>query len=68
MYFIFYFSRAVPDHQRGSSINDMGVNDISQRACALTSVAHIVNITVTRRLISEGVNVPEYFRINKSLL
>lgn len=32
-------------------------------ACALTSVAHIVNITVTRRLISEGINVPEYFRI-----
>ena len=32
-------------------------------ACALTSVAHIVNITVTRRLISEGINVPGYFRI-----
>lgn len=32
-------------------------------ACALTSVAHIVNIAVTRRLINEGINVPEYFRI-----
>ena len=31
--------------------------------CALTGVAHIVNITVTRRLISEGVNVPTYFQI-----
>ncbi len=31
--------------------------------CALTGAAHIVNITVTRRLISEGVNVPDYFRI-----
>lgn len=29
----------------------------------LTSVAHIVNITVTRRLISNGINVPDYFRI-----
>lgn len=31
--------------------------------CALTSVAHIVNITVTRPLISEGVDVPVYFQI-----
>lgn len=31
--------------------------------CALTSVAHIVNITVTRTLISEGVDVPTYFQI-----
>ena len=31
--------------------------------CALTSAAHIVNITVTRTLISEGVNVPTYFQI-----
>ncbi|MGN0439109.1 MAG: hypothetical protein ACI4F4_11340 [Lachnospiraceae bacterium] len=31
--------------------------------CALTGVAHIVNLTVTRRLISEGVNVPTYFQI-----
>lgn len=31
--------------------------------CALTGVAHIVNITVTRRLISEGVDVPTYFQI-----
>lgn len=32
-------------------------------ACALTACAHVVNITVTRKLISEGLNVPEYFRI-----
>lgn len=32
-------------------------------ACALSGGAHIVNITVTRRLIREGVSVPEYFRI-----
>ena len=31
--------------------------------CALTGAAHIVNITVTRKLISEGVNVPVYFQI-----
>lgn len=31
--------------------------------CALTGVAHIVNLTVTRRLIGEGVNVPTYFQI-----
>lgn len=32
-------------------------------ACTLTTVAHVVNITVTRKLISEGINVPNYFRI-----
>lgn len=32
-------------------------------ACSLTGAAHIVNITVTRRLISEGMNVPNFFRI-----
>ena len=31
--------------------------------CALTGAAHIVNITVTRRLINEGINVPVYFQI-----
>lgn len=31
--------------------------------CALTGAAHIVDITVTRKLISEGVNVPVYFQI-----
>ncbi|MBP5261239.1 MAG: hypothetical protein J6Z43_03825 [Clostridiales bacterium] len=33
--------------------------------CALTGAAHIVNITVTRRLISEGVEVPLYFQIGQ---
>lgn len=32
-------------------------------ACSLTGVAHIVNITVTRKLISEGMNVPDYLKI-----
>ena len=31
--------------------------------CALTSIAHIVNITVTRPLMSKGVAVPTYFQI-----
>ena len=31
--------------------------------CSLTGVAHIVNITVTRTLISEGIDVPTYFQI-----
>ncbi|MGN1457754.1 MAG: hypothetical protein ACI4XP_07345 [Acutalibacteraceae bacterium] len=31
--------------------------------CSLTGVAHIVNITVTRALISEGIEVPAYFQI-----
>ncbi len=31
--------------------------------CALTGSAHIVNITVTRRLIREGVEVALYFQI-----
>ena len=29
----------------------------------LTSVAHLVNITVTRKLIAEGINIPTYFQI-----
>ena len=33
--------------------------------CALTGSAHIVNITVTRRLIREGVEVPLYFQIGQ---
>lgn len=31
--------------------------------CALTAVAHIVNITVTRPLIRQGMAVPTYFQI-----
>ena len=31
--------------------------------CALTAVAHFVNIAVTRPLISQGVDVPTYFQI-----
>ncbi len=31
--------------------------------CSLTGLAHVVNIAVTRRLIAEGVAVPDYFRI-----
>ena len=33
--------------------------------CLLTSVAHIVNVCVTRRLIAEGVDVPTYFQIGQ---
>ena len=47
--------------------------DINRRAmvafmacvCALTGAAHIVNITVTRRLMQEGVAVPLYFQIGQ---
>lgn len=31
--------------------------------CSLTGLAHIVNMTVTRKLIADGINVPNYFRI-----
>lgn len=31
--------------------------------CSLTGTAHIVNITVTRVLISEGIDVPTFFQI-----
>lgn len=31
--------------------------------CALTGVAHFVNMTVTRPLIQKGVDVPAYFQI-----
>lgn len=33
--------------------------------CTLTGVAHIVNISVTRRLIKEGLAVPLYFQIGQ---
>lgn len=32
-------------------------------ACSLTGAAHIVNITVTRKLISEGMDIPNIFKI-----
>ena len=32
-------------------------------ACTLTCAAHIVNISVTRRLLAQGVEVPTYFQI-----
>ena len=31
--------------------------------CTLTGLAHTVNMTVTRKLIAEGIAVPDYFRI-----
>lgn len=31
--------------------------------CSLTGLTYIVNITVTKVLISEGVNIPTYFPI-----
>lgn len=51
--------------------NSLSIPSIYQKAmlvfmsctCALTGAAHIVNITVTRKLLNEGVNVPVYFRI-----
>ena len=33
--------------------------------CTLTGAAHIVNISVTRRLIREGIDVPSYFQIGQ---
>ena len=48
-------------------------SDLNRRAmlafmactCALTGAAHIVNITVTRRLMREGVEIPLYFQIGQ---
>jgi len=31
--------------------------------CSLTGISHIVNITVTRALIRDGIDVPTYYRI-----
>ena len=50
-----------------------GTPDVLRRAmtgfmscvCALTGGAHIVNITVTRRLMSEGIDVPLYYQIGQ---
>ncbi len=32
-------------------------------ACTLTSIAHILNMTVTRKLLAEGMAVPEYLQM-----
>ena len=48
-------------------------SDLNRRAmqvfmgctCTLTGAAHIVNITVTRRLMKDGVEVPYYFQIGQ---
>ena len=53
--------------------HSLSCSDLNRRAmqvfmgctCALTGSAHIVNITVTRRLIREGVEVPLYFQIGQ---
>ncbi len=50
---------SIPDLYRNAMLAFMACT------CALTGVAHIVNITVTRRLISEGVEVPLYFQIGQ---
>lgn len=51
----------------------LSCSDLNRRAmqafmgctCTLTGAAHIVNITVTRRLIREGIEVPLYFQIGQ---
>ena len=50
---------SIPDLYRNAMLAFMACT------CALTGGAHIVNITVTRRLISEGVEVPLYFQIGQ---
>ncbi|MBR6080988.1 MAG: hypothetical protein IKP60_12635 [Treponema sp.] len=53
--------------------HSLSCSDLNRRAmqvfmgctCALTGAAHIVNIAVTRRLMSEGVDVPLYFQIGQ---
>ena len=50
---------ATPDTYRMAMVAFMAC------VCALTGVAHIVNITVTRRLMQEGVAVPLFFQIGQ---
>ena len=50
---------SIPDIQEKLMLVFMGCT------CALTGVAHIVNITVTRRLMAEGIDVPTYFQIGQ---
>lgn len=50
---------SVPDIQKNLMLVFMGCT------CALTGATHIVNITVTRRLITEGIEVPTYFQIGQ---
>lgn len=46
-----------------SSVHKKATLAFMSCTCALTGLAHIVNIAVTRPLIAQGVNVPEYFQI-----
>ena len=48
---------AIPDIYRKAMTAFMSA------ACTLTAAAHIVNITVTRKLIHDGINVPTYLQI-----
>lgn len=50
---------ATPDTYRTAMVAFMSC------VCALTGLAHIVNIAVTRRLMREGVAVPLYFQIGQ---
>ena len=50
---------SVPDIQKNLMLVFMGCT------CALTGAAHIVNITVTRRLMAEGIDIPVYFQIGQ---
>lgn len=51
----------------------MDINTVARRVsfifmsstCTLTGLAHIVNITVTRKLIAQGISVPDYYQIGK---
>jgi hypothetical protein len=50
---------SIPDIQEKLMLVFMGCT------CALTGAAHIVNITVTRRLMAEGIDVPAYYQIGQ---
>ena len=50
---------SVPDIQKNLMLVFTGCT------CALTGAAHIVNITVTRRLMAEGIDIPVYFQIGQ---
>ena len=50
---------STPDLYRRAMVSFMACT------CALTGTAHIVNISVTRRLMREGVEVPFYFQIGQ---
>lgn len=60
---ILFILIALADDMHISSNRKLIMTAFMGCTCALTTANHIVNMSVTRRLIAQGVQVPNYFKI-----